>query len=62
MESYSAIWHEYTKLVDSTLMHEECFPDQMNSDNGVYLIKLESNCSDKAKVTEISQQKMPQIL
>ena len=43
-------------------MHEECFPDQMNSDNGVYLIRLESNCSDKAKVIEISQQKMSQSL
>ena len=50
------------KPVDSTLMHEECFPDQMNSDNGVYFIRLESNCSDKSKVTEISQQKMSQSL
>ena len=43
--------------MDSTLIHEECFLDQMNLDNGVYLIRLESNCSDKAKVTEKSQQK-----
>ena len=48
--------------MDITLMHEECFLDQMNSDNHVYFIRIESNFSDKSKVTEISQQKMSQIL
>ena len=62
MESQSSIWHEYTEPVDNTLMHEECFSDQMNSDNHVYLIRLESNFSDKSEVTEISQQKMSQSL